>query len=154
MKYIKLSGKYGLGKHALVDDEDFELVNKYNWCVHNDKVRAKLFYAVCHQKNKKSNLRMHRFILKVNSKEIVDHINCNGLDNRKENLRIVTNQQNQWNRSNKNRGVIMDNRKDYLKKRWIAQIKFNYKNIFLGRFKTKDEALNARHLKQKELYKM
>src|SRR5260221_4970142 len=74
------------GKAALVDDEDYERVNQFKWYL----VEAKyLRYAnrSPYNKGKQSTLRMHRFILGLtDSKQHVDHINGNGLDNRKCNL--------------------------------------------------------------------
>ena len=83
--------------------------------------------------------RLHRLILNAKKGEIVDHINHNKLDNRKENLRIVTKQQNAQNRK-KQCGVFKRNDSG----KWQAQIMVNYKNIKLGCFNTYQEALEVR----------
>ena len=79
----------------------------------------------------------------------VDHINHDVRDNRKENLRICTNRQNSMNRSNQD-GEGVSYRKD--KKKWKAYINDNYRQIFLGYFHTKDEALEARKEAVKKYY--
>ena len=62
---------------------------------------------------------------------VIDHINGNGKDNRLENLRLVNKQQNGYNRADV-KGFTWDKRH----KKWLAQIKHNYKNIYLGRYDT------------------
>jgi hypothetical protein len=75
----------------------------------------------------------------------IDHININSIDNRIENLRVVTNQQNQWNR----------NAKGYYwhkaKKKWHAKIKINCKDKSLGLFDKEEDAAIA-YLNAKEVY--
>lgn len=97
---------------------------------------------------------MHRLLMTSPTGTMVDHINGNGLDNRKENLRVVTNSQNLMNRGkNKNntsgyKGVLWDK----VRNKWIALIGFNNKNIYLGRFFTKNEAAFAYNAKAEELF--
>lgn len=75
----------------------------------------------------------------------VDHRNCNGLDNRKENLRICTNQQNNMNKvsyrnsSSKYKGVYKDNERGG----WAAQITIDGKKKFIGRYKIEEDAAVA-----------
>src|SRR5579872_5430592 len=95
MKRIQLSGhKKGtrVFGYALVDDEDFERINKYKWSFSGQ-------YA---GRSKKINgkwriIYMQKFIINTPKGYVIDHINHNKLDNRKENLRICTQQQNTWN---------------------------------------------------------
>ena len=102
MKQIPLTQ----GKFTLVDDEDFEWVNQWKWCAHTtDK---NVFYAIRAIKSfdgKYIKLFLHRELLdliKGDGKK-VDHINHNGLDNRKCNIRVCTQLQNTYNRRpNKN----------------------------------------------------
>lgn len=97
MKSISLTK----GKFAKVDDEDFEELNKYKWCAGEIKG---IWYAY---RGKREGLivkriSMHRLIMKAEKRwDIVDHINHDGLDNRKINLRIVTNSENLRNRKPK-----------------------------------------------------
>jgi hypothetical protein len=82
---------------------------------------------------------------KENTKLYVDHINGDGLDNRRANLRIVTAQQNNWNRRfrrtgrSKYTGVTWDGRRD----KWRADIYENRRKIFLGHFAEEEEAARA-----------
>jgi len=88
---------------------------------------------------------LHRIIaytylgLDINDKKIqIDHKNRIRTDNRVENLEIVTNQQNQFNRSN-TKGYSFDKKTG----KYRAQIKVNRKKIHLGCYDTKEEASNA-----------
>jgi len=84
------------GRVAIVDDADFESLNKFKWCC------SKFGYAVRAGKrdsnSKQPTIRMHRVIINAPKNYDVDHANRNRIDNRKENLRICTASENQWNR--------------------------------------------------------
>lgn len=88
---------------------------------------------------------MHREIIDEKENEHVDHINGNKKDNRKSNLRIATSSQNSRNiglRKNNTtgyKGVIYEKKRD----KWRAEIKKDYKSIFLGYFDTKEDAAKA-----------
>jgi len=92
-------------------------------------------------------LPMHRQILKVPEGLLVDHINQNGLVNRKANLRPATAAQNIINRAkyknrnygSKYKGVVWNRRYKY----WQAQIKANHKLMYLGTFKDEVQAAKA-----------
>jgi len=137
MKTIPLT----LGKVAIVDDEDFEHLNQFKWSAIKD---GNIFYARRRTING-STKSMHREILFPLPGFHADHINGDGLDNRRRNLRIVTNQKNQMNRgAQKNnklgvKGVSFHSRK----KKYQSQIKANGKVIALGYFKTVSEASDA-----------
>ena len=77
-------------------------------------------------------------IFDVSPSNFIDHKNHTRDDNSNENLRVVTNQQNHFNRSNV-KGYCWNK----AKKKWTAQIGLDGKNINLGGFKTEDEARNA-----------
>lgn len=145
MKKIKLTQN----KFSLIDDEDFEEVNKYKWCF--DK---SINYAIGRVNGK--NIRLHRFILKPQIKEHIDHINRKHLDNRKSNLRICTKSDNGANRpKQKNntsgyKGVFLI--KDSRKKKYMARLKCKNEDIFIGYFYTKKQAAQAYNLKAKELF--
>lgn len=87
------------GKFALVDDEDYEYLNQFKW---HAKYRNNNWYAY-HAKwidGKSKSTSMHSMILKINGKEkICDHIDHNGLNNQKNNLRLATYSQNSKNRT-------------------------------------------------------
>jgi hypothetical protein len=141
MKRISLSQ----GKHALVDDEDYESVSKYKWCAHI--TRKKYSYATRNVKvnGKYKTISMHRLIMLCPDNMQIDHINHNGLDNRKKNLRICKPRQNCMNRykhqssHRKYKGVWLHPNID----KWKAGICVNGKLINLGLFKTEKEAAKA-----------
>lgn len=128
---------------ALVDDEDFERVNAINWSI--VKPNNTVLYAIA------NNIYMHRFI--VDYKE-VDHINHNGLDNRKENLRQSTRQQNSWNKRGIKNGTSPYKGVSYhtISKKWIAVIGTHFNRTYIGSYKTDIEAARAYNQKAKELF--
>lgn len=148
---LSKSGKYAGKYEAIVSLEDTDLAT-LNWyariCPHTQ-------YAARWDKSGigKKEIHLHRIILervlcrRLTSNEDVDHIDSNGLNNQRENLRIATRSQNAHNRkkpSNNTSGVKgIFFRNDI--KRWYAYISINKKRIHLGSFPTKDEAIKARH---------
>ena len=88
MKLIPLTQ----GLFSQVDDEDFDLLNKHKWQAVN---YHGYYYAVCKIKNKQ--VKMHRFILNINDNSITDHIDHNGLNNQKVNIRVCNHRQNAMN---------------------------------------------------------
>lgn len=139
MKEIQLTQ----GKIALIDDEDFEEINKYRWCYSNNG------YAV-RNKNGKIIL-MHNIIMKD---KLIDHIDGNKLNNQKSNLRKCTNQQNQMNRKkSKNctsrfKGVYFNKKSN----KWMSRLILNKETIFLGEFKTEEDSAKAYDSKARELF--
>lgn len=83
------------GKLALVDDDLYEYLCQWKWYYNNG-------YALAYDKETKRAIRMHRFITTPLDSEVVDHINHNTLDNRRENLRVCTQAENCQNRSDHN----------------------------------------------------
>lgn len=143
MKKIELTK----GFFALVDDEDIELVANYSWRVipTRNTMYAKAYVRGSGRKNPQQ-VFMHRLIMNAPKGIEVDHINGNGLDNRKENMRLCSHAQNIQNQRNTScrgsssyRGVSWS-KKD---KRWVAQICKDYSNEVLGYFKNEKEAALA-----------
>jgi len=153
MKLIPLSGKYGIGKFAMVDDEDYEKLIKQKWYGdrhHNGETYATTREIQTEMYKKGKLIRMHRMIMDAKKGQIIDHKNRNTLDNQKHNLRFCTLSENQKNKkSHKNssseflgvhRATIKDEvRKDGTRKEriyWMAKIKTSEgKSIHLGAFK-------------------
>lgn len=127
MKKIKLNGRYGKGNFAMVENEDFEYLNKFKWLM------TKEMYVYRHSKNKI--IWMHREVMNCPTGLIVDHRFHNTLDNQKINLRICTNTENVKNRR-KLRGVAWDNAINKFK----AFIDINFKRKYLGKFDSAEEA--------------
>ena len=98
MKEIKLTQ----GLVALVDDGDFEWLNRWKWYAQKNK---KKYYASRNtwDKGKHNHISMHRLIVNVAPHEQVDHIDNDGLNNTRKNLRICNNSQNHAN-IEKNKG--------------------------------------------------
>ena len=143
VKKIYFKGKNGEGKHALVDSEDFQYLNQFNWFLHHSGavVRNKRVSL-----NKYKSLQMHREIMGASDGKEIDHINYNRRDNRKNNLRICNRSQNARNQklrvdnSSGYKGVYWNKEKGL----WQAQMRNeNKKMSYLGRFKTKEEAALA-----------
>lgn|SRR5574343_451958 len=141
MKTIALSGKIGKGFFVLVDDEDYCRCSKKVWHMTRNK-RAK-------SKHKNKIIFLHRFILNFPHR-MIDHINRNPLDNRKENLRLCNNSQNRANSPPKKGKLYKGIRKRG--KNWCAQIILKKKSIYLGTFKTEIEAAKAYNKAAKDNY--
>ncbi len=123
------SGKEQTEKcRALIDLEDINKIKDYKW---SKTVNG---YINCSSPF----LALHRIIVACPKGKFVDHINHNTLDNRKSNLRIVTAQQNNMN--SKSKGISYNKSK----KKWQPQLMCNRKQIWLGRYETKEEAINVR----------
>jgi len=145
------------GKFAIVDTEDYKELSKYKWYA----IRSKRgFYAgrsVGTNRNGigQKTVRMHHVILKPPEGKFIDHINHNGLDNRKNNLRICTMQQNSWN-MRKQRGNCTSQYKGVTRRkdigRWQARIVYNAKKISIGFFDDEKAAALAYDAKAKELF--
>lgn len=135
MKQIPLTKE----KFALVDDEDYNYLSQFKWCISNG-------YAVGHVPGTWNKVRsMVSLIVKAKSKQQVDHINMNTLDNRRKNLRLVSKSQNMMNKPKQSnntsgfKGVSLDKRR----LKWRANIQANGNNRWLGYFNNKKEAFEA-----------
>ncbi len=149
MKEISLSK----GLIALVDDADYEELSKYKWYASmNRKHYARRHHMV---NGKKSKLYMHRQILGITDKKIfVDHIDGNGLNNQRSNLRAATHSENLAN-VNKRLGTSSKFRGVNFKKatsKWQVQIQHQGKLHFVGSFVDEVEAAKAYDKKAVELF--
>jgi hypothetical protein len=131
------------GQVALINIEDWPKIEQHKWCATWNS-GTKSYYAVTNIKlnGKWTTMRMSRLIMGLgdgkSDKRKVDHKDHNTLDNRKNNLRVVSNQQNEQNKSNV-KGYTWHK----LAKKWAAKITVNYKTINLGLFDTEEKARNA-----------
>ncbi|MBP7051834.1 MAG: HNH endonuclease [Phycisphaerae bacterium] len=137
------------GQFALVDADDYEELNKHKWCV----TWGKHTYYACRGGPDGKLILMHREIMKPPAGMVVDHINLDGLDNRKRNLRNGTSEQNSYNRaphrvSTGFKGVRYEERTGKYK----AIIRHKGKDIFIGWFGDPIEAAKARDRVARELY--
>jgi len=127
------------GHEAIVDDEDYEYLNQWKWHSVNNGYARRM--------DKKTNkyIYMHRILTNCPEGKIVDHINGNQCDNRKDNLRIASYSQNSMNKKGRKTGTSKYKGVTYVKRRnkWQASIRLNNKEKFLGYFKTENEAAKA-----------
>jgi len=109
MKEIKLSGKLGEGKVALIDDVWFDELSKYKWSavIKDNCIYARRSWATNENGKQKFHATlMHRLIMEItDSKVYVDHIDGDGLNNQSVNLRIANSSQNGANRRAKSNGT-------------------------------------------------
>jgi len=129
-----------------IDNEDVDRCKLYRWNINNfnKKMKREYFYAI----SKDVGL-LHRYILNISGREnVVDHINGDMLDNRKENLQRCSTQENaqkqQFRLTNKSgyTGVIWYPYNNVNK--WVAFIRVNYKYKGLGYYNDIDDAIKAR----------
>ncbi|MFA5554388.1 MAG: AP2 domain-containing protein [Phycisphaerae bacterium] len=129
-------------QYAKVDPEDYEKLSKHNWNLMKFKntqyaVRIDKGFAIIH---------MHREIMQPPKGMVVHHINNDGRDNRKQNLRIVTYKQNAvvnkpaaGNFSSKYKGIYWHKQRH----KWVASLRHNRKKIYIGVFADEIQAAKA-----------
>jgi hypothetical protein len=136
----------GEGKWTILDAQDFYRLNNFRWIVHvngngNLYAARKKLITPC----KTVTVYMHREIMNPPIGRLVDHKNCDGLDNRRENLRFATHAQNVINRPKRTNttsrfvGVFFNRGKSA----WYSQITHQGKKMFLGRFDNEIDAAKA-----------
>lgn len=137
MKEIRLSKS---DKFAVIDDDDYDIISKHKWCL----VRGRnTFYAqtIIRVKGKQKTVNMARFILRPPINMAIDHIDRNGLNNQKSNLRVATFSENAINRAPikgfKYKGVHRHG------KRFTSAIGHSGGKIYLGIFNSEIEAAAA-----------
>lgn len=132
------------GKQVILDDDQKERFTDYKIKLHNDypyvQMGHKPFYV-------------HHLIIGKAKGMDVDHINGNKLDNRRENLRLITHQQNLYNRKSLNKnnssgvnGVTWHKQSE----KWQAQARINGKHIQLGTYRKLEDAIAARKKYEQE----
>lgn len=145
--------RVGQGAYAIVDDCDYELVSKYTWKAKRDKSNIYAIAAVWVD-GKRTTIRMLRVILATQPSATVDHINGNGLDNRRDNLRLCSHSENNRNRQKRGKftsmykGVHLPTGRN----RWDASIKVDGKTMRLGSFVSEIDAAKAYDMAAREYY--
>ena len=128
-------------KEILISISDYDLVSKYTWRVSPYNYVETTTY----DKGNRKNLRLSRLLTDCPSNMVVDHINNNRLDNRRENLRVCTSQQNNLNvkkystSKSKYKGVTFCKNTN----KWRAKTKHLGKTISLGYYDTEEEGALA-----------
>lgn len=132
-------------QHAIIDSEDYDKIKDYHWSVTYHRTISVLGY----EQGNANKLRkyLHNVIMSPPVDMIVDHINHDNFDNRKQNLRICTVQQNNWNRKGKSKrnktSIYKGVAYDKSHRNWSSRICCNYKRIHLGSFPTEEAAALA-----------
>lgn len=138
--YIPLTKGY----QAAIDAADVPLVDQWNWYA---KVANHTVYAARSERistGKKRNLYLHRAILDLADDVDGDHIDCNGLNNRRSNLRSATRSQNLCNRrSTRSDGRLKGASWHRLRQKWLARIVVDGRQVCLGYFDTEEDAHEA-----------
>ena len=135
-RYVPLTRGY----FALVDAADYERVMQYKWCATSE--HRGTVYGSCRPKGK--TLLMHRLIMNAPPGKVVDHINGHGWDNRRDNLRLCDQMQNQWNLhtargTSRFKGVSWSKQR----RKWLATIRCRGKSMYLGLFANEIDAARA-----------
>lgn len=144
-----LKGKY----EAIVDAEDYVWLMQYSWTGKQKKKNCGIYvvrnsrgyvppkkYRLAKMPQTKAKMAHVVFGKPVPKGMVIDHINHNTLDNRKSNLRLVTEQQNRWNRpstrnsSSKYKGVSLEKGRGFRVQLWCKG------KIYRKRFKCEKEA--------------
>ena len=132
------------GKIALVDDEDFERVNQFKW--YAQKTTRRTWYAARHTpciSGKRSIVYLHGYILDPPNGMVIDHINGDGLNNQRGNMRIVTQRQNLQNRHHPKSSIYVGVYWNKKSRKWQAQIQIKGKIKYLGLFDNEIAAAEA-----------
>lgn len=147
------------GYVSVVDDEDYTFISQWRWCARVSVGKVYAMRAVTASGQKTEYIYMHRQINGTPRDMQTDHIDGDGLNNRRANLRTATNAQNSWNgkahkdAASRFRGVS-PNLKPGKKhpKLWVAHICINGQVEHLGTFASEDEAASAYDARARSLY--
>ena len=140
------------GQEIIIDDEDWEKVKDYTW--HADKIRNILYARTStYDGVKQTWITMHRLLMGNPIGMVIDHIDGNGLNNQKSNLRICTNQQNCANSRKRHgasqyKGICWHNDT----KKWSAHICSHWHQSFLGYYENEIDAAVAYNIAAKRLF--
>lgn len=144
-------------KETLVDDEDYEFLTQWKWYAWRC---GRTYYAIRNDysvKGKPSSVRMHRLLMNPLKGQSIDHLNHDGLDNRRSNLRIVRHLENAMNRNKsiKYTSSFYKGVSKYIRNEnvlWRSRIGLYGKKISLGIYTTQVEAAEAYNRKAEELF--
>ena len=152
---IKIYDFYGIlyinNSEFIFDIEDLPIIKSRNWYVDKDGYLASSYLY----KGRRCFTMFHRLVVNAKPGQVVDHINRNRADNRKQNLRCCSRFENNLNRGRRssNKSGVIGVYYDVKRNKWIANITYNKRRIFIGRFSTKEAAVKARLAKEAELFK-
>ncbi len=146
---VILKSKIHGEKHILVDTDMVPVIEKYTWCVVKTGKAKNIYAATTYitEDGKKKFQYMHKLINGTPTGYVTDHIDHNGLNNTRSNLRTVTNKQNLYNRANVKGYVLIG-------KKYRACIMLDKKFIHIGMFETAEAARAAYLEAKKEFHKI
>lgn len=138
------------GRVTVVDDEDFELLSQHKWFAHRGNNRHTwyacrgVYFRDAQGIRRRQTQLMHRVILAAPDGVLVDHQDGDGLNNRRENIRLATDAQNSSNRhlpigTSKFLGVCWNKKSS----KWQASIKKHDRSTYLGMFEKEEDAARA-----------
>lgn len=128
-----------INDRAMIDIEDVPKCSNYKWTITEYMGNTRYVKSIINGVN----TGLHRFVMNAHDGEVVDHINRNGLDNRKQNLRIVTRSENSVN--SKTRSKTGEKNIYNHNGKFQVQIIRNYKRVYNKSFSTISEAVEARN---------
>jgi len=138
----------GEGIWTILEQADYYRLRKYKWVAHASGRGGENLYAIRHKlisPRKTKMVYMHREIMNPIDERLVDHWNCESLDNRGANLRFATRSQNMQNRRKKKKTSSQFIGVHFKKsiKKWIARITYEGKRWYLGEFENEIDAARA-----------
>lgn len=143
-------------KWAIIDIEDWDKVSRHTWCAFKGKATTYAATNIRREGERRGYrcVRLHQLIMDAQSGQFIDHINGDGLDNRKCNLRFCSKSQNSANRGKKpscaSRFIGVTHNRATGK--WAASVVINRHRKGLGHYATEEEAAKVRDRAVKKLF--
>ncbi|MFH1605408.1 MAG: AP2 domain-containing protein [Pseudomonadota bacterium] len=148
MKQIPLTKN----QYALVDDEDYDWLMQWKWCVLGTENQYAIRGGRISDGDRRGkSILMHRELLNPDPEQQVDHINGNGFDNRRSNLRLCTPNQNRQHITIRQHGQYKGVRQ-HDGGGWSSYISHDNKQEYLGYYTTEEEAAAAYNKRAVELF--
>lgn len=153
-KPITLHSRHKASLVALVDDEDYALVQGYKWFMSPQGYAWAHDYSQGWQAGMRGSVLMHRLIMGATQGQTVDHVNRNKTDNQRGNLRLASYSEQNLNTKTRSdntsghRGVYWESRRNC----WRVCLNHDNKQLHVGQFKDKLLAIAAYHAKATEVY--
>ena len=135
----------GLGHFTIIEPRDYYLLSHFKWFVHGNGSNLYAARSALTSDLRSRIIYLHRQLMNPPPGLVVDHRNCDSLDNRRANLRTVTQAVNMRNRRKRKNtssrfiGVHFDKQRN----KWSVHIRYNSKKIWLGRFDDEIAAAKA-----------
>lgn len=125
------------GKYALVDDEDYERVSQFKWTA-KEATQGCTWYA--YRRARGRSIHLHRFILDAPANLHVDHKNHDGLDCRKNNMRLATPLQSTWNRRQRSDSRMQFKGVVRMKGKYTPKVYVGEHQVYFGTYNNQEDA--------------